>query len=347
MSDKVSNKVFNKVSTRIPEFMKTRKFGIGVGATLAALTLLKVLYINGGVCRIERDLRGKTVLITGANTGIGKETARVLAGMGANVILACRSRDRTQPTVDDIIRTTKNQNVRFLQLDLSSLDSVEDFSKRFLREYPRLDILILNAGIMMIPKRQLSAEGQETQFSTNHLAHFLLTNLLMKPLKAAGSSRVIVLSSMAHKWGEIHFNDLTLQNNYSDMRAYAQSKLANVMFARQLQKNFDREGLPMTAVSVHPGGVRTELTRNVSFVYKTIKAVSFLPFWYLSKSPLQGAQTSLYCALEDQAKLVPGAYYADCKVAKENKLALDDSLCQRLWNVSVELVKLEERLRRL
>ena len=230
---------------------------LGVG-----LYLLK-RYFGGGVCTSKARLDGKTVIITGANTGIGKETAIDLARRGARVILACRSVERGEKAAVEVRERSGNENAEFRQLDLSSLASVRQFSAKILEEEPRIDILINNAGVMMCPYSK-TVDGFEMQFGTNHLGHFLLTNLLLDRIKEAPSGRIINVSSMAYRFGKINFDDLNSEQSYGEMRAYYQSKLANVLFTRSLAKHL--EGTNVTANCLHPGAVTTELQRHLSGV---------------------------------------------------------------------------------
>lgn len=335
MLQRIVDKFTNKSYTR------KELITAGLIASGSLLTLyLGKQYFNGGTCRIVKDLTGKVIVITGANTGIGKETARELAQMGATIVLAARDTKKTLAVVDEIKRETKNQNIEFIQLDLSDLTSVRNFANEFKAKYNRLDILINNAGVMALLTRQTTKNGFETQFGVNHLGHFYLTKLLIDVIKASGPSRIINLSSLAHVGGKINWDDLMYQNNYAPYPAYQQSKLANVMFSRELQRRMDLEKVDVKVMSVHPGFVDTELTRHVneSILYRLLTVVLAPVIGLTRKSALQGAQTTLYCALEDKEKLRGGAYYADCKEAKTNPLGLDDEACVRLWNVSENLV---------
>uniref|UniRef100_A0A3Q3A9K7 Si:dkey-23o4.6 n=1 Tax=Kryptolebias marmoratus TaxID=37003 RepID=A0A3Q3A9K7_KRYMA len=193
-------------------------------------------WIAGGVCRSLVRLDGKTVLVTGANTGIGKETCRDLAGRGARVVMACRDLPRAERAAEEIRRSTGNGNVVIRHLDLASIYSVTQFAKDFLGSEDRLDILINNAGVMMCP-RWITEDGFETQMAVNHLGHFLLTNLLLPMLKSSAPSRVINVSSIAHQGGHIDFDDLFFsRKTYSPLESYRQSKLANVLFTRELAR---------------------------------------------------------------------------------------------------------------
>ncbi|XP_045078289.1 retinol dehydrogenase 12-like isoform X2 [Coregonus clupeaformis] len=211
------------------------KYGAVTTVTTICYVLLRK-WIAGGVCRSRAKLHGRTVVITGANTGIGKETAWDMAMRGARVIMACRDLTRGEAAAAEIRSSTGNTNVVVQQLDLASLGSVRQFAREFIATETRLDILINNAGIMLCPK-SLTVDGFESQFAVNHLGHFLLTNLLLDMLKASTPSRVINVSSIAHQGGKIHFEDLNFdKKGYNSVIAYKQSKLANLLFSRELAR---------------------------------------------------------------------------------------------------------------
>ena len=217
----------------------------------------------GGVCRSQAKLDGKTVIITGANTGIGLETAVDLAKRNARVILACRSVERGEKAAVEVRTRSGNDNVVFGQLDLASLDSVRKFSDKILEEEPRIDVLINNAGVMAIPERTLTQDGFEMQFGVNHLGHFLLTNLLLDRIKEAPSARIVNVSSGAHKIGGIDFDNLNSELSYSPWTAYGTSKLANILFSRSLMKRL--EGSNVTVNALHPGVIAaTGLSRYMN-----------------------------------------------------------------------------------
>ena len=234
---------------------------LAVGTTVVSVCALK-RYFGGGVCYSKAKLTGKTAIITGANTGIGLETAVDLAKRGARVILACRSVEKGEAAVQTVKERSGNNDIVFSEVNLSSLQSVRDFSARILAEERRIDLLINNAGVM-VPPYSTTEDGFELQIGVNHLAHFLLTNLLLERLKEAPSARIVNVSSSAHQVGKINFDDLQSKSSYSRMGAYAQSKLANIVFTRSLARRL--EGGNVTAFSLHPGVVRTELARHVPF----------------------------------------------------------------------------------
>ncbi|KAG7234024.1 hypothetical protein INR49_005986 [Caranx melampygus] len=302
--------------------------GALLGLSLICVALLRK-WIAGGMCRCSVRLDGKTVLITGANTGIGKETSRELARRGARVVMACRDLTRAERAAEEIRRTTGNGNVVIRHLDLASLYSVRQFAKDFLDSEDRLDILINNAGVMMCPK-WLTEDGFETQLAVNHLGHFLLTNLLLPKLKSSTPSRVVNVSSIAHKGGRIHLDDLFFsQRTYSPLESYRQSKLANVLFSRELARRLS-------------GVIRTELGRHVHGWFPLLGALLSLPSLLLMKTPRQGCQTSIYCAVTPGLEGRSGCYFSDCaekEVAPEGR---DDEVARKLWEESARLVGLKD-----
>uniref|UniRef100_H3CB88 Si:dkey-23o4.6 n=1 Tax=Tetraodon nigroviridis TaxID=99883 RepID=H3CB88_TETNG len=297
-------------------------------------------WIAGGVCRSSVRLDGKTVLITGANTGIGKETSRELArrvAPGARVVLACRDLTRAERSADEIRRSTGNGNVVVRHLDLSSLCSIRQFTREFLDSEDRLDVLINNAGVMMCP-RWLTEDGFETQFGVNHLGHFLLTNLLLPKLKSSAPSRVVTVSSIAHRGGHVHFDDLFFsRRTYSPLESYRQSKLANVLFSAELARRL--RGSARTGVSsfcLHPGVIRTELGAP----RPRLVSPAGLPSLLLMKTPTQGSHTSLYCALTPGLEHLSGRYFSDCAETETSPEGRDAAVARRLWEESARLVGL-------
>ncbi|XP_077454632.1 retinol dehydrogenase 12 [Stigmatopora argus] len=315
------------------------------GAALGALLLICVAalrkWIAGGVCRSARRQDGKTVLVTGANTGIGKETCRELARRGARVVMACRDMSRAGRAAEEIRASTGNGNVVTRHLDLASLYSVRQFAKDFLDSEDRLDLLINNAGVMMCPKR-LTEDGYETQFAVNHLSHFLLTNLLLPKLKSSAPSRVVTVASVAHRGGHIDFSDLFFASRpYGPLQSYRQSKLANVLFGRELARRL--RGTDVSSFCVHPGVIRTELGRHVESRFPLCGALLRLPARLLMKTPRQGSQTSLYCAVTPGLEELSGCYFSDCAVKEAAPEGRDDRTARRLWTESARLVGIPDR----
>lgn len=223
--------------------------------------LLLNRHFGGGVCRSRAKLNGKTVIITGANTGIGKETAIDLAKRKAHVVMACRSVKRGQKAAAEVRRASGNSNVEFRHLDLASFLSVRQFVEEVLQDFPQIDILINNAGIMKCPKWK-TVDGFEMQFGVNHLGHFLLTNLLLERLKEAPAARIVNVASKGYRYIQgLNFEDLNDEEDYKPDVAYFRSKLANVLFTRALAKRL--VGSKVTTNSLHPGVIYTELGRHM------------------------------------------------------------------------------------
>ena len=243
-------------------------FGGIAATTIIGLFLIRLYrkWIAGGVCTSQAKLDGKTVIITGANSGIGLETAVDIAKRNARVILACRSVERGKAAVADVRKRSGNNNVVFVQLDLGSLASVRTFAAKILEDEPRIDILINNAGVMMIPKRTLTPDGFEMQFGVNHLGHFLLTNLLLDRIKETPRARIVNLSSSAQGYmfaGKFDFDNMNCEHSYGPVTAYCASKLANVLFTRSLAKRLESTGVTTNAVD--PGAIKTGLQQHLTF----------------------------------------------------------------------------------
>lgn len=292
-------------------------------------------WMAGAVCRSKVRLDGKTVLITGANTGIGKETALDMAQRGARVILACRDMTRARIAADDIRQRSGNGNVVVKKLDLASLQSVRDMARDVLKNEARLDILINNAGIAICPK-WTTEDGFEMQFGVNHLGHFLLTNLLLDLLKKSAPSRIVIVSSLAHETGRIHFDDINLDKDYDGDVSYRQTKLANVLFCRELAARL--QGTGVNVYSLHPGIIRTELPRHMLASSALWKRAIYNLLFMLIKNPWEGAQTTIYCAVDESLANSSGLYYSDCAPKTPAPQALDDAAAKKLWDLSASMV---------
>ncbi|KAL8622957.1 Retinol dehydrogenase 13 [Nucella lapillus] len=317
-----------------PYFVPLSIFGTAVGG----IVLLKD-YMSGGRFSGKERIPGKTVIVTGANTGIGKEAAKELARRGGRVILACRDLDRAEQARAEIVLETANRNVVVKLLDLASMGSVRAFAKDINANEPHVDILINNAGIMRCPK-MLTEDGFEMQLGVNHMGHFLLTMLLLDKLKSSAPSRIINVSSLAHTRGKINFDDLNSAKAYDSGTAYSQSKLANVLFTRELAKKLQNSGVTVNAL--HPGVVKTELLRHMTIAKSTVSRTVFSPIaWVLFKTPIQGAQTTLYCALSAELEGVSGKYFSDCKAKGVAEQGKDDEAAKRLWAISEKWTRLE------
>lgn len=309
-------------------------FGGTILAGSLSLYLLR-RYLAGGVCHSKAKLNGKTVIITGANTGIGKETAIDLARRGARVIMACRSAEKGEEAVVEVRGKSGNDRVVFRRLDLASLESVRRFASTVLEEEQTIDILINNAG-GFYRSHLKTVDGFEMHFGVNYLGHFLLTNLLLDRLKEAPTARIVNVSAAVHAYVDgINFDDLNSEKSYSSVIAVAQSKLATILFTRSLAEHL--AGSNVIANCLHPGLVRTEVFRHVgSGLLMKILHFLLIPF----KSPREGAQTLIYCAVDEAVEGISGKYFRDCKVVQPSKAAVDDNMAERLWRVSAELVEL-------
>ena len=277
-------------------------------------------------------MAGKVVLITGGTGGIGKATAIGLATMGARVGITGRDLARAEQAAADIRAASGNPAVDVFAADMSSQAEVRRLAAAVLDAYPRLEVLVNNVGGFWA-HRQPTADGLEHTFALNHLAPFLLTNLLLDRLKASAHARVVTVSSGAQAMGRIDFDDLQGARNYSGQRAYSQSKLANVMFTNELARRL--EGTGVTANSLHPGVVRTNFgSEDQAGFFALISRVA-LPFL---KSPAQGSQTPVYLASSPDMDGVSGQFFANRKPKTANKLAYDTGMTARLWQVSADLV---------
>uniref|UniRef100_UPI0037E81996 dehydrogenase/reductase SDR family member 13-like n=1 Tax=Semicossyphus pulcher TaxID=241346 RepID=UPI0037E81996 len=306
------------------------------GVLLGGYIVLTQTIFKRSKCKGNAAMAGKTVIITGGNTGIGKATALHLARKGARVILACRNRDKAEAAIADIQQVTGSTDVLYMQLDLASLKSVRCFTETFLKSASRLDLLINNAGLVADGRTE---DGFGIEFGVNHLGHFLLTYLLLERLKEAGGGRVVTLSSMAHRWGHIDFDALSVNKDLGTGRyswqffsAYCNSKLCNMLFTHELAKKL--KGTNVTCYSVHPGVVRTELSRHVSLWQKFfIEPIAQLLFL----DPEAGAQTTLHCCLQEGIEPLSGRYFSCCAEQEVCAQAKDDAVARKLWEVSERL----------
>lgn len=276
------------------------------------------------------DLTGKNVLVTGANTGIGYETARAMAAAGATVIFACRSEQKGQAAVAKAKAAHPECQVQFQQLDLASFASIRNFCKIF--PLPQLDILICNAGLFSNQYQQ-TQDNIEMTVAVCHFGHFLLTHLLMDKLLKANKPRIIMVSSESHRSpGKLDFNKFPLdKNQFSVLVAYGQAKLANVLFANELQRRFSDKGL--TACSLHPGTlITTDIGRGSGIVSFLMKLIS-----PLTKNSNQGASTTVYCAAYASEQEVAGQYFSHCKLAKSTSEANDPGVATKLWQLSEQM----------
>jgi len=278
-------------------------------------------------------MAGKVVLITGGTGGIGKATAIGLAAIGARVGITGRDLARAEQAAADIRSASENPAVDAFAADMTSQAEVRRLAAAVLDAYPRLHVLVNNVGGFWA-HRHPTADGLERTFALNHLAPFLLTNLLLDRLKASAPARVVTVSSGAQSMGRIDFDDLQGALNYSGQRAYNQSKLANIMFTNELARRLDGAGV--TATSVHPGVVRTNFGAEDQAWFFTIISRVVRP---LLKTPAQGAQTPIYLASSPDMDGISGQFFVNRKPKTANKVAYDTDMTARLWRVSADLVK--------
>lgn len=278
------------------------------------------------------DTQLKHVLITGANEGIGKATAHALAQKGFAVIMACRNMEKAESALAEIKQRTGNRNVELLPLDLSDLNSVQQAAKLYRERYPRLDVLLNNAGIITSVLEK-TAQGFERQFGVNHLGHYLLTRLLLDLVEAAPEPRIVNVSSHLHYRGELDFGTLRGENadHYDGLKAYGQSKLANILFTRELARRYPN----IACNALHPGVVRTRFGNKPGSYYS--------PFWTLFKpllvTPEKGARTSVLLASDPSLAGTTGQYFWPRRGARyPSRIAQNPELALQLWNWSEEAV---------
>ncbi|XP_050514588.1 retinol dehydrogenase 11 isoform X1 [Diabrotica virgifera virgifera] len=300
-------------------------------------------------CNSNNRLNGKTALITGANSGIGKTTAKDFYIRGARVILACRDIEKAKTTICTIQQQCESKEnlgeLEAVELDLSSLQSVRECAKAILEKEKQINILINNAGVMMCPFSR-TEDGYETQFATNHLGHFLLTLLLLPRIIKSAPARIINVSSSAHSFTPIDFSDINWEKRtYSPMGAYSQSKLSNILFTKELATRLKENNIQgVNIYSLHPGVIRTNLGRHVS---KKIYFPGLHWLWrnvapYIIKNPEQGAQTQIYCAVDEKCANETGLYYSNCKVIEPSADAKNEQFAKQLWEISLNMVGLDE-----
>jgi len=291
------------------------------------------------------DLTGKTIVVTGANSGIGFEAARELALRGAHVVLACRNPGKAEGALAAIRAAAAQASVETMQLDLASLASIREFAAAYKDKHSRLDVLCNNAGIMAIPLTR-TADGFEMQIGTNHLGHFALTGLLLDMLLATPHARVVNVSSGAHRIGQIYFDDLNWQRRYKKWRAYGQSKLANLLFTYELQRRLAAAAANTISVACHPGYAATNLQavgpqmQGSSFMERLMEIGNRLA----AQSALMGALPTLYAATAPDVAggdfigpNGPGQNWGYPKKVQSNRRSHDREAAARLWELSEQL----------
>ena len=281
-----------------------------------------------------KSMSGRTCVVTGATSGIGKETARALAMAGARTVIVGRSRQKCEAVAGELRSIPGGADVEYLVADLTSRDDVRRVAKEILDRCPQLHVLVNNAGAVFA-KRQESVDGVELTWALNVLAPFLLTNLLLERLAASAPARIVNVSSAAHRWGRMNFEDLQRRKGYGGFRVYGQSKLALLLFTYELARRLDGSGVVVNAV--HPGLVRTGFGMNNTAVYRA--GVKFANF-FGGLSPEEGARTVIYAAMSPEVDGVTGKYFSRGRPIKSSKASYDIEPSRRLWSVCEEMVGL-------
>ncbi|XP_075147958.1 retinol dehydrogenase 14 isoform X2 [Haematobia irritans] len=280
-------------------------------------------------------MEGKTVLITGANSGIGKETTRELARRGARIIMACRNLETANAAKEEISKETGNNKLIVKKLDLGSLKSVREFAADILKTENKIDVLIHNAGMALAFRGQTSVDGIELTMATNHFGPFLLTHLLIDLMRKSAPSRIVIVASELYRLASVNENNLNPIGTFPAAYLYYVSKYANIFFARELSKRMAGSGV--TVNFLHPGMIDSGIWRNVPFPLNLpMKALTKTFF----KTPKGGAQTTIYLATSDEVANVNGKYFMDCKEASLNPAAMDVEKGMKIWEESAKIVKL-------
>lgn len=280
-------------------------------------------------------MKDKICIVTGANSGIGKVTTLELAKMGARLLMICRNTEKAEQTRKEIAGITQNQNLEIFQCDFASQKQIRRVSEEIKNRISHIDVLVNNAGFIANTKRELTEDGLETTFAVNHLGYFMLTNLLKEPLLAAPAARVVNVSSEAHRFSRLDLDNLQLEKGYSSIKAYALSKLLNILFTRELAKR--TKGTSLTANCLHPGGVATNFSANSNGIMKYLFKFG-KPFLI---SPGKGAETSVYLATSPLVREITGEYFANKKIKAASLSAFSESNARKVWEISMQLCRLE------
>ncbi len=288
-----------------------------------------------------QDMTGKTCVVTGANSGIGKETCKALAQMGAQVVMACRSRERGEAARQEIMAASGSDKVDLMLVDLSSMSDIRRFASEYKATYDRLDVLNNNAGAVFSERRE-SVDGLEMTFALDHLGYFLPTMLLLDMIKASGTpedkARIVNVSSGAHTTGNLNFDDLQKKQKYGSFKAYGDAKLCNVLFTYELSRQLEVEDAPVTVNALHPGFVNTGFGSGNGFLMNALLFVT-KPMQISSE---RGAQTSIYLCTSPEVEDATGGYFAKSQAKKSSPRSYDEETQRRLWQVSEELTGLRE-----
>ncbi|CAH2100988.1 unnamed protein product [Euphydryas editha] len=303
--------------------------------SLLVLILWTYCQLNKGICKFSGHLVGKVVIITGANTGIGFETAKDLAQRGALVIAACRNVEKGKSAVNQIIKLSRNSDVHFMQLDLASFASIKKFVEGVMGMVSRVDILINNAGIYTSTNDK-TEDGFLIGMQVNYLGPFLLTSLLLPLLRASAPSRIVNVSSMLYRFGDINFDNFENMSRFNSFTVYSTAKLFTMLMTIELDRQL--QGSRVTVNCLHPGIVSTNIINNINI--KIIKIVlKFFKSFY--KNSWEGAQTTIYLSVSPDVEYKSGCYFKDCRVANVTPKAQNLVAARNLWDISEKLVKIK------
>lgn len=287
-------------------------------------------------CYSKTNLKGKTVIITGANSGIGKETAKNMAEREARVIMACRNVESAERVKDEIITATKNKNVVVQKLDLSSFKSIRNFAEIINKTESRLDVLIHNAGMANTFRKQVTEDGLEATMATNQFGPFLLTHLLIDLLKKSKPSRIVIVASSLYRLARVNLNNTNPLDTFPAYLYYV-SKYANILFSLELARRL--QGTGVTVNCLHPGLVDSGIWRNVPFPLN-------IPLWlivkFCFKTPVEGCQTTVHCAVSQQLHVTTGKYFSECQDTELSSGVKDKALARKYWEICEKLVQLKE-----
>jgi NAD(P)-dependent dehydrogenase (short-subunit alcohol dehydrogenase family) len=278
------------------------------------------------------DLTGRVCVVTGATRGIGRATAEGLAALGASLVLVCR-REEDGAEVAEGITASGARTPDIVLCDLSSQASIRSAASDIVRKHPRIKVLINNAGVLL-RSREVSVDGHEMQLAVNHLAYFLLTNLLLEALKAAAPSRIVNVSSGAHQGGRIDFDSIQSERRYDPIRVYSMTKLANILFTHELARRL--EGTGVTVNAVHPGVIATRLLSN----YLDVPLTATSAARSFGGNPERGAETSIYLAASPEVEGISGGYFVNRQESRSSAASYDEAAARRLWDVSARLTGL-------
>ena len=278
------------------------------------------------------DVNGKICVVTGANSGIGKHTCIGLARAGARVVMVCRNLEKSEAARAEIVEVSGNDAVELMRCDMASLESIRRFAREYTATHERLDVLVNNAGVMF-SEREMTIDGFERTFAVNHLAYFLVTDLLRDVIAASAPSRIVNVASIAHRMARLDFGNLQGERRYGELRAYNLSKLCNIMFTYELARRL--QGAGVTANCLHPGSVGSNFGSSAGPLFRSMMKLG--KRFLLSSE--QGARTSLYVATDPELADVTGAYFSRAKQARSSRTSHDRAAQARLWDISADLTR--------